>query len=281
MQRDIFGIQPPPPKREASNALSTWQTPTWAAEALVEEFYPDLSASDSVLEPTCGEGSFLDAIPRHVHAVGVEMDPKRAAIARARTGREVIVADILTLDAFTPSVIIGNPPFEATFIDTLLDRAHRWLPDEGRCGLILPAFVMSTSSRVSRESERWAISSDMIPRELFPHLRLPVIFCRFEKRAQRTLIGFKLFPDMAVVRSLTKRARQILENGRAPAWRSVVFDALHECGGEATLDMLYRVVEGRRPTNNVHWKQKIRQVVHCYAQRVGPATYRLPTEAAE
>jgi adenine-specific DNA-methyltransferase len=102
------------------------------------------------------------------------------------------------------------------------------------------------------------------PARALPHLRLPLLFARFEKRRQRTLVGFTLFADMAGIRGLTKRARFILENGRAPTWRAVVLDALRECGGEASLDDLYRAIEGRRPTANPHWRPKIRQVVqHC------------------
>jgi predicted RNA methylase len=96
-QRDIFERDDLPPLRQTSATLMTYQTPTWAAERLVEHYYPDLSPADLVLEPTCGEGHFLDAIPPHVPAVGVELDAGRAAIAR-RTGREVLVGDVLTID---------------------------------------------------------------------------------------------------------------------------------------------------------------------------------------
>lgn len=279
-QRDIFGRDDLPPRRQSTAELMTYQTPTWAAEQLVEHYYPDLTAADLVLEPSCGEGHFLDAIPSHVPAVGVELDAGRAAIAR-RTGREILVGDVLTMDLeCTPTVVLGNPPFEAGFVDALLDRAHRWLPDEGRCGLILPAFVLSTSTRLTREAERWSIAQDLIPRELFPHLRLPVLFARFEKRRRRTLVGFTLFADMAGIRGLTKRARFLLENGRAPTWRAVVLDALRECGGEASLEELYRVIEGRRPTPNPHWRPKIRQVVHHYADRTGSGRYALRERGA-
>lgn len=278
MQGDIFGRGDLPALRETSAALMTYQTPAWAAEELVAHYFADLSSSDLVLEPTCGEGHFLDAVPSYVPAVGVELDPARAEIAR-RTGREILVGDVLTMALEqTPTAILGNPPFEAAFVDALLDRAHAWLPEDGRCGLILPAFVLSTSTRLVRESERWSIAQDMIPRELFPHLRLPVIFARFEKRRRRTLVGFTLFADMAGIRGLTRRARFILENGRAPAWKSVVLDALKECGGEASLDQLYRAIEGRRPTSNPHWRAKIRQVVHHYAERTGPSRYAITQE---
>lgn len=279
-QRDIFGRDDLPAPRQTSAMLATFQTPTWAAEQLVEHYYSDLSSADLVLEPTCGEGHFLDVIPQHVAAIGVELDAGRAAIAR-RTGREVIVGDVLHIDlGCTPTLVLGNPPFEASFVDELLNRAHRWLPDDGRCGLILPTFVLSTSARLMREAERWSIAQDLIPRELYPHLRLPLLFARFEKRRQRTLVGFTLFADMSGIRGLTKRARFILENGRAPTWRAVVLDALRERGGEASLHELYRVIESRRPTPNQHWRPKIRQVVQQYAVRTGAGRYALAERGA-
>lgn len=282
-QTSIFPAAELPRRRETTDVLSTFQTPSWACEALVERYYADLTSSDWVLEPTCGEGHFLDAIPRDVPALGIELDAGRAAIAEQRTGRRVLVGDVLQMPdpGNQPSLILGNPPFESTFVDALLDRAYRWLPDGGRCGLILPAFVLSTSSRVSRENKRWAIAAEMIPRELFPHLRMPVLFARFEKRQNRTLVGFALYPDMWAVRQLTKRARFILENGRRPVWKAAVMDALQECGGEASLETLYRAMEGRRPTENPHWRAKIRQVVHHYCRRTGRATYAILEDPAQ
>src|SRR3546814_14682276 len=69
------------------------QTPLYAAERLVERHFPDLGAKDLVLEPSCGIGAFLRAIPATTSAIGVEIDPERAAIARQRSGRPVIPGD--------------------------------------------------------------------------------------------------------------------------------------------------------------------------------------------
>lgn len=64
-----------------NKALSQYFTPTWAAEIIVEQLYPHLSANDLVIEPTCGDGRFLSAIPAHVPAYGVELDPIQADAA--------------------------------------------------------------------------------------------------------------------------------------------------------------------------------------------------------
>jgi protein gp37 len=133
-------------------------------------------------------------------------------------------------------------------------------------GTTMPDFA---SPRASNRGLSWVIIA-----------RLPIVFARFRKERQRTLVGFALFAEAAMISSLPARIRHMLKHGRSPAWRAVVFDAIRDCGGEASLEMLYRAIEGRRPTSNPHWKAKVRQVVHCYAVRVGPSVYRLPENAA-
>lgn len=275
---DLFGRSGAPPRAQESKALGCYQTPTWAAEALFEKYYaPSLSSSDTVVEPSCGEGHFLEVIPTEITAIGIELDPGRAAIARERTGREIIVGDVRRVElTVTPTLLIGNPPFESALVDELLERAHAWLPDGGRCGFLLPAFIMSKQTRVTRLAERWAIAAELVPRDLFPGPRLPIVFARFEKSRRRTLVGFALYPEAAAIRELPARIRQLLIHGRAPTWKTIVFDTMRDYGGEATLEQLYRSIEGKRPTKNPHWRPKIRQVVHCYARRTGPATYALP-----
>jgi hypothetical protein len=83
--KDLFGQpvhQPGPVNgRRQRQPYSQYMTPEWAASELVERFFPSLSADDFVLEPTCGRGAFLKAIPDEVPAVGVELDPALAAVA--------------------------------------------------------------------------------------------------------------------------------------------------------------------------------------------------------
>src|SRR5437868_13792031 len=68
-----------------------------------------------VLEPGCGTGSILrELIAAGAHAVGVELDPGRAARASA-LGVSVGVGDYLTTlpspKGFRYDFAIGNPPF--------------------------------------------------------------------------------------------------------------------------------------------------------------------------
>lgn len=254
-----------------------YQTPTWACELLVERYFRDLKSSDRVIEPSCGEGHWLDAIPRSVPAIGIELNPTLAARARDRTGREIIVGDVLDvqLAAGSATAVIGNPPFTARLIDGILDRAHGWLVDGGRCGLVLPACILYRERRIARERERWAIEQEALPREIWQRLYTPLVFARFTKSRSRTLVGFALFDEMTFVRAMTNRTRAMLSAGRSPVWRDVVLDALRQCGGEADLAAIYSRIAKRRPTANPFWKEKVRQQLQRHAVRVSPGVYRM------
>lgn len=84
--------------QEASNVqreLHQWFTPSWEAEAIVEQEFARLRSGHRVLEPSCGDGACLCALPEHVDALGVEIDPHQAEKARRNSGREVIVGNFL------------------------------------------------------------------------------------------------------------------------------------------------------------------------------------------
>src|SRR3546814_2869563 len=51
-----------------------------------------------VIEPSCGTGSFLSAIPQHLPAYGVDIDPDIAAVAKANSGRQVIIGDFRSIE---------------------------------------------------------------------------------------------------------------------------------------------------------------------------------------
>jgi site-specific DNA-methyltransferase (adenine-specific) len=90
-----------------------------AASILVDTFYPHRDGSDCVLEPFCGEGAFLRAIPAHVPALGVENSAELAAIALEASGREVIVADFTAVSgerARRHCDDLGRPAAKASYI---------------------------------------------------------------------------------------------------------------------------------------------------------------------
>jgi hypothetical protein len=101
-----------------------WQTPAALAEAVVARLVGSCSrwAPLTVLEPTCGEGTFLAA----AHAafptarlLGFEIDEAHAAAAARRVpAAEIVRADFFRTDwtevlsrAAEPLLVLGNPPW--------------------------------------------------------------------------------------------------------------------------------------------------------------------------
>lgn len=261
--------------------LGQVMTPDWAAQALVEHYFADLGPDDHVIEPSCGRGAFLRALPDDVPALGVEIDPELAAAARRLTGRPVVVGDFRMVDLpVRATAIIGNPPFQSRTIGDFLDRAWSLLPDEGRVGFVLPAFVLQTASSVEAMAERWAIRQDMLPRNLFPRLSHPLCFAVFTRGRARGLVGFALYHELAAVNRLQARYRALLAEGESSVWAAVTRAALEALGGSADLQALYREIEGHRPTTNRFWQAKIRQTLQRIAVRVDAGVWALPMAAA-
>lgn len=258
-------------------ALHQWFTPPWVCEAIVERHFADLDMGDCVLEPSCGDGRFLLAIPDHVPAIGVEIDPQLAERARVATGRSIINADFL--DADIPAQVthvVGNPPFESRLIHRFLRRSHALLEEGGTCGLLLPAYVMQTSSKVMSMNRDWSVSCELMPRNVFPRLRLPLVFAMFRKEAARKLVGFFLYPETEAIARLPREVRAALNQPGRSVWRRAVHAAFARVGApSATLTDLYAAVE--RPSPNQHWREKVRQTLQVYPEfkRAGVGSWQL------
>lgn len=262
--------------------LGQYMTPDWAALELIDRYFGDLTAADNVVEPSCGRGAFLAAIPSYVPTVGVEIDPELAAIAERRTGRRVIVGDFRMADLpFAPTALIGNPPFQKRTVDDFLERAWNLLPEDGRVGFVLPAYVFQTASTVDLLAQRWSMRQDMLPKNLFSHrLAHPICFAILTKGRARGLVGFALYHELAAVNRLRARYRALLAEGEGSVWAAVVRAALEALGGEADLATLYREIESHRPTENAFWQAKVRQVLQRIGVRVGAGVWRLATAEA-
>lgn len=256
--------------------LEQWMTPEWAAEALMEHYYGDLTLCDRVLEPSCGEGAFLRSIPTHVPAIGVEIDPVLAQKARESSGRPVIIGDFRSVDLpISPTLIIGNPPFRLEMVSGFLERAWELLPNDGEAGFILPASVFQTAATALELAQRWHVSQDMIPRNIFPKIQAPLCFARFTK-GKRGMVGFALYHETAAVNALRRRYKALLAQGETSVWAAVTRAAMEALGGRASLSQLYQEIEGVRPTANRFWQAKIRQQVQRLCHRVGPGQWALP-----
>ena len=253
-------------------SLCQFFTPFWFAEALVERYFPGLNKNDLVIEPSCGYGAFLAAIPQAVRAVGIEIDPLVAQVAHDQTGREIIVGDFRTVPlSVTPTAIIGNPPFVASVFDTFLDRCHSLLPEGGRAGFILPTYFFQTASRVAGYADRWSISHDLLPRNAFnSKMKTPLTFAVFSKDARRLMIGFFLYRETADLHRLAKPYREALSATRGPIWKRVCEVALQRLGGDAKLSDIYAELENNRPSRTDFWREKIRQTLRVYSDTFQP-----------
>lgn len=268
------------PEGGSHASLGQYPTPGWVAEALFERHFSDLSSTDCVFEPTCGPGAFLAVVPDHVAAFGCELDLLLAAEARRSTGRPVITGDVLAAKVpRQPTVIVGNPPFRLDFIDQLLRRAHALLPSGGRAGLVLPAYAFQTAARVAGYAESWSIAQEMIPRNIYEGLKLPLVFATFTKDGHRKLFGFALYREAAQVQRLGKAVRARLNSHLGPVWARAVESVLELLGGAADLSSIYAAMAKgeQRSTENPWWKAKVRQTLRRYSafECVGPGRYAL------
>lgn len=277
----VQAVQDAPLTEEQKAELSYYPTPLWVAHAIVERHFPYLDRGDLVVEPSCGGGRFLQAIPEHVPAIGVEIDPSLAEEARSITGRTIITGDFRTVPlSIKPTAIIGNPPFEVDLIEEMLERSHRLLPEGGRVGFLLPAYTFQTAGRVSRLADSWSLNVELVPRNMYEGLKLPLCIALFSKDRTRTMIGLALYDETTSWRNLPQAYRKLMSEAKAPVWRTVIRTALEHLGGEADLRSIYSEIEGKRPTPTKFWREKIRQELQHHFVRVGDARYALPTVAA-
>lgn len=270
------------PRKQSQAELGQYFTPTWAAELLVRRHFADLRAGDTVLEPSCGDGRFLMAIPPSVDAYGVEIDPAMASAARHNSGREVIEADFLQVAVpRRPTAVIGNPPYQAELIDGFLDRCYDLLEYEGRIGFLLPVYYLQTASKVIDLGRRFSIAQELLPRNLFENMMKPIMWATFTKSRRTVLSGFFLYAETHALSGVHRDIRPILigNASRASCWRDAVAAALEACGGRATLAQLYACIEGNRPTENPWWREQVRKVASKHFTRVQPGEFALGAAA--
>lgn len=114
----------------ANDEFGDFQTPLPLASAVLQTLGPENFVR--VLEPTCGQGNFLQAAAlAGIHeAIGIEIQPKHATIA-ARWG-QVIEGDIFRLDTAAeprwrsggPLLVVGNPPWVTSAALSRFDSAN-------------------------------------------------------------------------------------------------------------------------------------------------------------
>lgn len=250
-------------------SLDQYFTPEWAAAELVHTFFPDLGKDDIVIEPSCGRGAFLKAIPEHVEAVGVEIDKTLAAEARENTGRQVVWGDYRSVEVPTSdlaSVIVGNPPYNLKLFEHFLAASMGRLRKGGRCGFLLSSHMLQTPSTVLRWAETWGLAQHIVPRTLFPRAIRPLVFVTFDSAKPQQFSGFALYREAHDVNQMLKPAKVILVHGEKnhTCWSALVTWALQKLGGQATLRDIYETIAPVRPSDNPWWQEKIRQNLQRY-----------------
>lgn len=256
--------------------IDQYYTPTWAAELLLSRHFPELTMCDTVLDPSCGDGRLLLAVPDHIQAIGVEIDETQAALARSNTGREIHTGDFTTIPIdMRPTAIFGNPPFRHKLFLQILSRCYEMLDYDQKAGFILPVYFFQTANTVMSMAERWSIAQELIPRNLFHQLEKPLCFATFTKSRRTVLSGFFLYAERAALESLRERFRAMfVGNGaRANVWRDTVAAAIELNGGIASLGEMYQTIENNRPTGNRFWREKIRQTAARHFARIEPGVY--------
>lgn len=258
--------------------LNQYFTPTWAAEMLLQRHFPALTQRDTVLDPSCGDGRLLMAVPEHVNAFGVEIDIDQAIAATSNSGRDVIVGDFTEVQIDEkPTAIFGNPPFVLKTFEDFLARCHDLLEYDRKAGFILPVYFLQTANTVMKMNKHWSIAQELLPRNIFQNLEKPLCFATFTKERKTVLSGFFLYAERAALESLKKEFRELFvgNKSKASVWRETVYAALKMNGGKASLEELYATIENNRPTDTKFWREKIRQIAARDHQRIEPGVFAL------
>ena len=258
-------------------AVDFYPTPSWMAHAMVER--AELSDGTIVLEPTCGDGAILEQMPSSVTAIGVEIDPILAARASASTGRDIIVGDILSLDLPSVDAVVANPPYQQRFVEKLFDRMHGVVVEGGVMVMLLSAHMFQTANTVVRYSDRWSLTIDLLPRDVYPGLQLPLVLATMRKNSDRKIVGMAFIREVADLRSLPETYRTIFKRSHKNVYVAAAERALREIGRPATIDEVCSAVEGRRPTDTRWWREALRRALAQSFVRIAPGTYALPEAA--
>lgn len=272
---ELFPLPPMPEADEHVVALGEnnfYPTRHWFAQLVVEKYFADLTEADHVLDVGCGDGVFLDAIPDRVRKTGVELNPTLAEKARAK-GHDVIVGDFCTVSLpETINCALGNVPFEASLVDRLMDRLARRFEPGQRAGFILPAYYFQTSHHVHKLRASWSIAVDLIPRDVFTGLSVPLAHAMFIRSNERKVYGLAFYDEVRDVLTMHAHVQTTL-NGNKTTWKALVIEALERRGGTATLSQLYDDIKPRRPSGNPWWQEQVRKCAREVAINTGPSTW--------
>lgn len=126
----------PSESRTVAKDLQYYPTPTEVVNRVVS----DISLRGKrILEPSCGDGRFMDAIrDGGAEVFGIEVDAERADVCRAK-GHKVLTANFLMVEP-TPvyDAVVMNPPFYGKHYAKHVEHAMKFLKEGGMLVAILP-----------------------------------------------------------------------------------------------------------------------------------------------
>src|SRR3546814_12659745 len=119
-----------------------------------------------------------------------------------------------------PTLVLGNPPFKLALIDRFLQKAFDLLPYSGQVGFVLPAYTFQTAARVARYASQWFLYQEMIPRNIYPGLKLPLVFAIFAKERYRRQVGFALYNEATEVLAMPKQPQEPFKSQKGTVWEN-------------------------------------------------------------
>ena len=146
------------PGTDVATDLQYYPTPQRVIDRIVADIYG--LDQKTVLEPSCGDGRFLDALAKAGAKVrGIEVHPGRAHQARAK-GHAVMTANFLAVapDA-SFDLVVMNPPFYGKHYAKHVTHAARFLKPGGGLIAILPVTARDDHGLLG---EDWLEANGMI-----------------------------------------------------------------------------------------------------------------------
>jgi len=163
-------VLPDAPEENAKKAQSTAVSKDLAfyptPKAVVDYIFAhklEIRKGETVLEPSCGDGAFLDRLAKEGHrALGIEVDRKRAETCKHK-GHNVLCANFLDAAPHaTFDWVLMNPPFSGRHYLKHIAHAIDWLSPGGRLVAVLPATAWYDHKALPASNmSKWATWRDL------------------------------------------------------------------------------------------------------------------------
>ena len=170
--------------------------------ALLVSWVSEGTGDGSILDPSCGDGRFLEGLD---DAVGVEIDPEASSLAARRTNATIIREDFFSWVHRTDRRflgVVGNPPFIRyhRFRGTVRTRALEYCKTQGvrlsgLCSSWAP-FVVGGASLLDAGGRLGLVVPAEIGHAVYARQVVRYLLSSFE-RVEIIAVREKLFPDLS------------------------------------------------------------------------------------